>query len=143
MSNQFLTDKSLNLEAAFFGFALDAAPGFAEPGVQAHYAPDRGYTLAHIDLALDIDPNTHALKGEAKLTIEPLPTGLGDVVLDFDDLTIDGIKNAAGEALKYTESDGKLTVFGVAPGGETIGIQWHGNPTRGLYFTGPTDAEPN
>lgn len=143
MSNQFLTDKSLNLEAAFFGFALDAAPGFAEPGVQAHYAPDRGYSLAHIDLALDIDPNTHALKGEAKLTIEPLPTGLGDVVLDFDDLTIDGIKNAAGDALKYTESDGKLTVFGVAPGGETIGIQWHGNPTRGLYFTGPTDAEPN
>ena len=49
MSNQFLTDKSLSLEAAFFGFALDKAPAFAEPGIERHYAPDYGFVLKHVE----------------------------------------------------------------------------------------------
>jgi len=141
--NQFLTDKSLNLEAAFFGFALDAQPGFAEPGVEPHYAPDHGYILRHIDLSLDIDPYEKTLMGEAQLRIEPLPIGMGEVVLDFDDLDVNAVVNAAGEPLGFSESDGKLRIKGVNPSGETVTITWQGRPTRGLYFTGPTPAEPN
>lgn len=142
MPSQFLTDKSLNLEASFFGYALDAAPGFAEPGIQAHYAPDHGFQLQHIDLELVIDPVAETLKGTARLRIAPTPTGLGDVILDFDDLLIDAILNQNGTPLEFSESDGKLSVDGLRPEGETIVIEWHGKPTRGLYFTGPTPAEP-
>jgi aminopeptidase N len=143
MANHFLTDKSLSLEAAFFGFAFDGAPSFAEPGVQPHYAPDLGFRLNHLGLSLTIDPTEGTLKGEAKLEIQPLPVGMGEVVLDFDDLILDSIENGAGEALDHSEADGKLTIDGVNPSGETITIRWHGKPTRGMYFTGPSVAEPN
>ena len=133
MTTQFLTDKSLQLEAAFFGFALDAQQGFAEPGIADHYTPDRGFILRHIDLALTIDPDGHSLTGTAKLRIDPLPTGMGDVVLDFDDLRIDGVTNSAGEPLDFSESDGRLTVVGVDAGGEAITVQWHGSPTRAAF----------
>mgnify|MGYP001996800913 CR=1 FL=1 len=143
MPTQFLTDKSLQLEAAFFGFALDTGPGFAEPGVADHYAPDRGFVLKHVDLALTIDPVAHTLEGTARLHIQPLPTGMGDVVLDFDDLRIDDVTNSDGAALEFSESDGRLTVQGVHSDGEAITVKWHGSPTRGLYFTGATAAEPD
>ena len=143
MQNQFLTDKSLNLEAEFFGYALDAAPGFAEPGIEAHYAPDRGFVLEHIDLNLTIDPVARTLTGVAQLRIAPLPTGLGSVDLDFDDLIIDSVENGSGDALEFSECDGTLTVDGVNPEGETLTVRWHGSPSRGLYFTGPTQAEPD
>jgi len=143
MSNQFLTDKSLSLEAAFFGFALDKAPTFAEPGIDPHYAPDIGFALTHIDLHLTISPEAGTLVGEAKLNIQPLGVGMGEVNLDFDDMTVDAVENAQGTLLEWECSDGKLNVAGVAAGGETITVRWHGKPTRGLYFTGPTKAEPN
>ena len=142
MSNHFLTDKSLSLEAAFFGYAVDKAPSFAEPGVEAHYAPDVGFRLKHIDLRLTIDPTAGTLSGEARLEILPLRTGLGEVVLDFDDMTIDQVVNEEGASLEWHAEDGRLTLHGVAKAGETIAISWHGKPARGLYFTGPTEAEP-
>jgi len=143
MSNQFLTDKSLALEAAFYGFALDGAPKFAEPGITPHYAPDIGFELTHIDLSLTIEPEAGTLIGEAVLDIRPLDIGLGEVTLDFDDMIIDAIENAQGETLEWSDADGKLTIHGVAAAGEKVRVRWHGKPTRGLYFTGPTQAEPD
>jgi len=143
MNNQFLTDKSLALEAAFYGFALDTAPTFAEPGIAPHYAPDIGFELNHIGLHLTIQPDAKTLVGEATLDIRPLHIGLGEVSLDFDDMIIDSVENANGDALVWSDGDGKLTIQGVNPAGEAIKIRWHGKPTRGLYFTGPTDAEPD
>jgi aminopeptidase N len=143
MSNQFLTDKSLALEAAFYGFALGGAPKFAEPGITPHYAPDIDFELAHIALSLRIDPEAGTLEGHATLDIRPLAIGMGTVTLDFDDMTIDAVHNAAGDALDWSDADGAITVHGVAEAGEKITISWHGSPTRGLYFTGPTEAEPD
>jgi aminopeptidase N len=143
MSNQFLTDKSLALEAAFYGFAIAGSHRFAEPGVEPHYAPDIGFELAHIDLALTIDPQAGTLVGWAILDIRPLAIGMGTVCLDFDDMLIEAITNAAGDKLEYSDGDGKLTVHGVAEAGEKITIKWQGEPTRGLYFTGPTKAAPD
>ena len=143
MSNQFLTDKSLSLEAAFFGFALDKAPAFAEPGIERHYAPDYGFVLKHVELDLTIVPEAGTLQGTAKLTIEPLGIGMGEVILDFDDMTVDAVENAQGTPLEWDSSDGKLAISGVSPDGEVVTVRWHGEPTRGLYFTGPTTAEPD
>ena len=80
MSTQFLTDKSLALEASFYGYALDGAPKFAEPGIDPHYAPDIGFSLVHIALDLTIDPNAQTLQGKAILDIQPLAIGHEDYV---------------------------------------------------------------
>jgi aminopeptidase N len=141
MSSQFLTDKSLALEAAFYGFALDTAPAFAEPGISPNYAPDRPFHLASIDLHLTIDPLAGTLIGEAVLDIQPQPFGLGDVVLDLDDMDVDSVELIDGTELDYSEDDGKLHIHGVPSKGSKVRISWHGNPTRGLYFTGPTPAD--
>jgi aminopeptidase N len=143
MSTQFLTDKSLALEASFYGYALDGAPKFAEPGIEPHYAPDIGFELAHIALELHIDPAAGTLRGCAVLDIRPLSIGLGDVTLDLDDMTVDAVENSAGEELSWSTEDGTITIDGVNPDGDKVTIRWHGEPTRGLYFTGPTQSEPD
>ena len=143
MSSHALTDKSGVLEAAFSGFLLDA-PRFAEPGIEPHFAPDSGFVLGSIGLHLTIDPKAKTLSGEAILDIQPLLSGLGDVVLDFDDLRVSTVENAqTGEALAYRHGAGKLRILGLSNEGGKVRIRWSGRPTRGLYFTGPTSAEPD
>ena len=68
----FLTDKSLEGEARFGGWAL-ARRVFAEPGAEPNYAPDRGYRLDHIALALEIDPVARTLRGTATTRLSSLP----------------------------------------------------------------------
>jgi len=144
MSSHALTDKGGLLEAAFGGYLLDTAPQFAEPGVEPHYAPDLGFSLAHMALHLTIDPENRSFSGEAVLEIRPLPSGLGDVVLDLDDLQVETVQDAdTGDALPYRHGDGKLRVRGLGPEGGKVRIVWNGSPARGLYFTGPVPSDPD
>ena len=143
MSSHALTDKSGLLEAAFGGFLLDAGARFAEPGIEPHYAPDLGFILVQTTLHLTIDPEARTLIGEATLEVRPLPSGMGEVSFDFDDLDVDSVENAdTGEALAYRHGGGKLRVRGVGADGARIRIHWSGTPTRGLYFTGPVSSAP-
>jgi aminopeptidase N len=143
MSSHALTDKSGQLEAAFSGFLLDA-PHFAEPGIEPHYAPDSGFVLKHTDLHLTIDPVGKTMSGEAVLHIAPLPSGLGEVIFDLDDLYVASVENAdTGSALSYRHDSGKIRILGVPAEGGKIRICWSGAPTRGLYFTGPNAAVPD
>ncbi len=143
MSSHALTDKSGLLEAAFGGFLLDAGARFAEPGIEPHYAPDLGFILVQTTLHLTIDPEARTLIGEATLEVRPLPSGMGEVSFDFDDLDVDSVENAdTGEALTYRHGGGKLRVRGVGADGARIRIHWSGTPTRGLYFTGPVSSAP-
>jgi aminopeptidase N len=144
MSSHALTDKSGQLEAQFSGFLVDAARTFAEPGVRPHYAPDLAFRLRSLALHLDIDPAAQTLSGEAIADIQPLPNGLGDVALDLDDMTVDSVEDAdSGSPLKWHHGDAKLHIQGLGPSGGRVRIRWHGRPTRGLYFTGPSAAEPD
>ncbi len=113
MSSHALTDKSGQLEAAFSGFLLDA-PHFAEPGIEPHYAPDSGFVLKHTDLHLTIDPVGKTRSGEAVLHIAPLPSGLGEVTFDLDDL---GTGTATSGA-DYTAIDASAQIS-VADGATT------------------------
>lgn len=143
MSSHALTDKSGVLEAAFGGFLLDA-PRFAEPGIEPHYAPDSGFVLRHIDLHLHIDPTAKTLSGEAVLEVAPLLSGLGEVAFDLDDLDVSAVQDAqTGTDLDYRHGNGKIRVMGVDAAGGKIRIKWSGQPTRGLYFTGPIPSAPD
>ena len=130
------------MESQFAGYGFQGSRTFAEPGVPPHYAPDRGFVLSRLDLALDIDPEAQTLSGEARVAVRPLPSGLGDVVLDLDELSVEAVRGEDGRALPWRLDDGKLTVRGVSEAGEAVLVRFSGSPRRGLYFTGPTPAEP-
>jgi aminopeptidase N len=142
MSSHFLVDKSLLLEARFLGVSLEASRPFAEPGVEPHYGPDRVFQLRHVRLELDIDPLACNLSGKATLDIRPLSSGLGLVSLDLEDMTVHSVVREDGSSLDFRHRDGKLLVRGLSPEGGKIEVTYEGRPRRGLYFTGPTDAEP-
>jgi aminopeptidase N len=144
MSSHALTDKSGVLEAQFSGFLVDSSRSFAEPGVTPYYAPDRRFHLKKLSLHLTIDPVKKTLVGEALVEVRPLPAGTSEVILDLDDMQVDAVVDAeTGKDLDWRHGDAKLSVRGLDSQGGTIRINWHGKPTRGLYFTGPTPAAPD
>ncbi len=139
MSSHFLTDKGLALESRFAGWALARAREFAEPGVEPNYAPDRGAAVVHIAVSLDIDPQARTLRGEARVRFGAL-AGEGDArTLHLDDLTVDAVTSPSGEALVWRHRDGALVV----PAVDEVVVRYHGRPRRGLWFVGPTAAEPH
>ena len=140
MASHELTDKSLLLESQMGGWALLKRGAFAEPDVTPNFAPDRGFQLEHISLSLSIDPVAKTFSGVAELLIRPLPTGLQDLELSLEDLTVDSVTDASGSALAYRHRAGKLCVSGLGADGGVVRVTYHGRPTRGLYFVG---AEPD
>lgn len=140
MSSHFLTDKGLHLESAFGGWALAArARAFAEPGVEPRYAPDRPCRVEHIDVAFVIDPDAQTFSGEARVRMSAV-AGAGERwSLDLDEVTVDAVENASGDALPYRHADGVLHF----PATPELVVRYHGRPSRGLYFVGPTQAEPD
>ena len=141
MGSHCLVHKNHMLEARFLGVHLDAARPFAEPGVEPHYGPDRGFQLAHVKLELDVDPNAQRLRGRATLDIQPLASGLGPVVLDLEDVTVSSVVREDGRALEFRQSTDELLVRGLDGPGKIV-VTYEGRPRRGMYFTGPTEAEP-
>jgi aminopeptidase N len=135
----FLTDKSLAAEARFGGWALARRRGFAEPGVEPNYAPDRGYRLGHIALHLDIDPVARTVRGEARVRFSPLPGATGRYELDLDEVEVHSVTTPDGEPHPWRHADGKLSV---APAPEIV-VRWSGAPRRGLWFVGPNAAAPD
>jgi aminopeptidase N len=115
---------------------------FAEPGVGPHYGPDRQIAIEHIDVHLVIDPEAKKYSGEAWIRFRPLPAFDGTVALDLDEVVVDSVRDLQGADLDWVHDDATLTVRKVtAPG--TVVVRWHvENPRRGMYFTGPTAAEP-
>ncbi|MES2638305.1 MAG: M1 family aminopeptidase [Myxococcota bacterium] len=135
----FLTDKSLEQEARFGGWALAKRRAFAEPGTEPSYTPDRACKIEHIALDLSIDPVARTMVGSARIRLSPLPGQDGWYALDLDELTVDAVETPAGAPHPWRHADGKLHL---APTTEVI-VRWHGSPRRGLWFVGPTAAEPN
>lgn len=143
MSSHFLVDKSLALEARFGGFSADTHRSFPEPGVRAHYGPDRGFTLAHAELDFTIDPVARTVSGRTTLTVQPLPGGLGEVSFDLDQVVVSSVTDGQGAPLRWRYDSGKLAVTGLPPQGGQVVVHTHGRPERGLYFVGPTAAAPD
>lgn len=139
MSSHFLTDKSLALESRFGGWALAQRRAFAEPGVEPHYGPDRGYRVVHTGVALDIDPVARTLRGVARIRFEALADAGEAWELDLDELTVDAVEDAAGHPVAWTHRDGRLRV----PALPEVVVRYHGSPRRGLYFVGPDASAPD
>ena len=137
--SSFLTDKSLELESRFGGWASSSAGAarnrtFAKPGVAPHYTPDRTYAITHVSLDLQIDPVAKTLIGTARLRFSRLAGQDGPFVLHLEDLVVDSIEGVP----TWRHADGRLEI----PPADEVVVRYHGSPRRGLYFVGATLAEP-
>ncbi|MSP56194.1 MAG: hypothetical protein EXR69_11420 [Myxococcales bacterium] len=138
-SSHFLTDKSLSLESQFGGWGLARRRTFAEPGVEPHYAPDRAFQIEHIGLELDIDPVAKGFRGLARIRFTAMAGSRPRTwSLDLDEVTVESVTDRSGVPVVWKHADGKLLV----PAIDEVVVRWHGSPRRGLYFVGPTPAEP-
>jgi aminopeptidase N len=143
VSSHLLVDKSHHLEAAFGGVHLDAGRAFAEPGAQPRYAGDRDARIERIEVDLHVDPRAPGLRGRAAVHLRPIVGALGAVHLDLDGVEVGGVVDGDGRPLRWSHRDGRLRVEGLPPGGGVAVVDYAGLPPRGLYFTGPTAAEPD
>ena len=116
---------------------------FAEPGVGPSYGPDHPIRIDAIRLWLSVEPREQTFSGRAALDLRPLPTARGVARLDLDEVQVDAVTDADGNALAYRHEGPVLEIFGVTQP-MTVVVTWHGaDPVHGLYFTGPTRHEPD
>ena len=142
MSSHHLVDKGLALEARASGWGEPKA--FPEPSAPARYAPDRPVTLTQLEVHLRIDPRSPRLQVEAVLHLQAVGEALGDVVLDLAEAhEINAVETIDGEPLPYRHRGGRLTLLGRPERALAVRVRSESEPTRGLYFTGPTEAEPD
>ncbi|MEQ1504579.1 MAG: M1 family metallopeptidase, partial [Myxococcota bacterium] len=122
---------------------LDQEPiPFAEPGVKPRYPVDRTVRIRHVAVTLSVDPAERSFRGEATVTLEPYPAFAGVVRLDLDEVEVLGV-SVDGAPVPYEHTDGQV-VIRVATVPPEIVLRWRGaDPRRGLYFTGPTETEPD
>ena len=145
MAGEALHERIMGTEALSRGFH-SAAPAkgggkpFAEAGLRKRFGPDVPFEVAHIDTHLELDPGKPGLRSRTKVQIKPLEGGLGPVVLDLDSLEVASVTGPEG--LSWTHASGKLHLSGLPAEGGTVEVLAEGLPARGLYFTGPTPAEP-
>ncbi len=109
------------------------------------YAPDRTCDVEHLRLDIDVDlPRRHV---EAICT-QRLRAAYGpfdSITLDAVDLKIRSIRDGAGRDLPHTYLGGKLSVRFPRKVKDTaeLVIAYHvDHPALGLYFQGPSEAEP-
>ncbi len=122
-------------EHGLVGFSADDRLPYAEPGVEASYGPDRTVAIEHIALRLNLWPSEQRFDGSATIRFRQMPAYSGVLVLDLDEVTVEGVTDADGGPLLWRTEGGKLRVDGAKT---AVIVHWRGeNPRHGLYFTGP------
>ena len=118
-------------------FAIATAPPEGKS-----YAPDKLVDVIHIRIEIGFDLPKKAVLGKVTHTVAPIQDGLRRLVLDCCELTVDGVTDGSGRALKFDHDGAKLTVFfskALSRCDRTdVAITYHGTPRKGLYFTGPS-----
>ena len=119
-----------------------ATAAFAPVDSSEHrkYAPDREIDILH--LALDITPDFKArtISGQAKLSFKPIAKPFRELRLDAVELAIESV-TATEKVQGWQATDKKLIVTfaeEIPPEREaSVTIQYHAEPTAGLYFRTP------
>ncbi len=119
---------------------------FILPGAKPHYTPDRPGNVQHIFLDLVLDIPNQSFRGSSTITLKPVQSGLTQLTLDAEDLTIESIQvNNVSQPFHY---DGKqLQVELLQPTTfDPIDLVIHysvDHPQRGLYFIQPDKDYPD
>jgi aminopeptidase N len=119
---------------------------FELPGSKPHYTPDKVVHVQHIALDLDFDIENQSYTGTCSLRLNPILDGITQLTLDAVELEVESVRIGRIEQ-KYETLDKHLQIFLEKPtiaGREfTLEISYSAvRPKRGIYFIGPTQAEP-
>lgn len=124
--------------------AASASRSFPEAGARPRFAPDRTCVVAALDIGLRLDPSQPgSFHGDTWVTLAPLPSGQLDARLDLEDVVVNDVTDEAGQVLPHRHTNGVLRIQGVPATGGRVRVRYQGSPTRGLYFTGPTEFAPD
>ena len=125
------------------GRLADGPMPFAEPGVEATYAPSRSVRITHLALRLELDPAGQRWSGEARIQLSPYPAYAGELAFDLDDVQVEAVTDADGEPIAWSHDDAQLRLRSQTCPSAVV-IRWRGTrPARGLYFTGPEAWAPD
>jgi aminopeptidase N len=120
---------------------------FAPPGTPVRYLPDRPVSMEHVRLELDLDLAGRKLSGRSRLRLRVRRDDLPAVELHAVDMTIDEVKVDGGlpRSFRY---DGQTLRIELPhryerETGLELEIAYRCAPTRGLYFVGPDEVDPN
>ncbi len=133
--------------------ALDTAPfdPFPPAGRKAWSAPDSprrdlDFHIRHYRLHIDVDLERRELRGRVTLEIEALRTGLRDVLLDAAEMRFESVRSGR-RPLRHASEGERLRVALPRPlrAGETatFEVRYSTRPRKGVFFVGPSPAEPH
>jgi aminopeptidase N len=99
----------------------------------------RDYDALHYRVKIELDIANKFFRGETTVTLSPFKDGFERCVLDAEDFTVTSVIGNWGDALKFEQSEKKLTVRLSKPYkyGETVSftVFYHGKkPKKGLRF---------
>lgn len=110
------------------------------------FARSRTYDLQNARIELRFDLAERKVLGEVTHTLAPLKDGLRELEFDSVDLRIESV-TVDGKAATFDTTPSKLRVQLAAPvrAGQklSVGIRYHGQPRRGLYFVLPDKDYPD
>src|SRR5689334_15151377 len=70
----------------------------------------RDYAVSHYRIQLTFDEASRSYSGSTRISIRSLRDALGVCVLDAETFTVTNVKNDAGEAYRFRQEPGKLSV---------------------------------
>jgi aminopeptidase N len=138
----------LGMEQASMELERDEGLSFALPGDAPRYAPDRPADVRHIDIAVTLDFERHAVNGVVTTGFAALFEQVREVTFDAAELRIERITLAGGDApLDYWSEGEKLHVRldrAYAYGEEFgVSVRYSAQPRTGLVFVGPVKGNPD
>jgi aminopeptidase N len=144
--------KALNVEAeAATSLVPKGYRPFPLPGDKPHYAPDRDYTMKHIQLDLTLDFPSKSLSGVARLVVQPVNDGLQHLSFDAAELNVKAVwlenKTVDHLNLNFEIEGEKLKIDLGSPFNAqdelTVAVDYNATPRKGLYFIAPDAGYPD
>lgn len=135
-----------NLSVLFSDTELPKHKHFTLPGARPHYTPDRSGQVEHIFLDLVLDFDHQRLQGVCQIQINPVRSGVDQLLLNAVDLEIDAVR--VGRTKQAFEHDGKQLIISLKQPTQvgkrfTLAIHYRvERPQRGLYFIAPDAHYP-
>ncbi|HEX9056160.1 MAG TPA: M1 family aminopeptidase, partial [Ktedonobacterales bacterium] len=126
----------------------DEHVGFALPGDQPHYAPDRPADVRHVDIDVALDFDHQSVRGTVSTSFAALFEQVREVTFDAAELEIERVSLVGGKtALEHWSEGEKLHVRldrAYQHGEEfAVAIQYAATPREGLHFVGPDAGDPD
>ncbi len=109
------------------------------------YAPDRTCDVEHLRLEISVDLPRHHIDAVCTQRLRAAYGPFDSIILDAVDLKIRSVRDGSGKKLDATYLDRKLTVRfpkKISDSVDLVIAYEVDHPVLGLYFFGPTPAEP-